>query len=378
MTALFAPRLKREGHEVAISAFYGLEGNRLVYSTKGLPDVPVYPGIEGTYGNETVLPHALQCFGALDAGLVFSLLDVWVLDTNRWSQLKTAAWVPIDHSPAPPMVRQYFEQTPAVPIAMSRFGEEELDDFDPLYCPHAVDTSVYEPVPRDEARRRASLPRDAFIVGVVAANKGNPSRKSFPEILRAFAAFRERHDDALLYLHTSIEGQGGVPLPPLVESLGIPSEALRLTDQFTYLYSPLPSKSMASLYSAFDVLLNPATGEGFGIPVLESQACGTPAIVTDFSAMREVCGSGWKVEYEPIWTPQGAYQARPSVEDIVESLESAYNRPKATIKEMKDQAVAHAAAYDVEKVLKEHMLPALEQAADRLGLKAESKLVIAR
>jgi glycosyltransferase involved in cell wall biosynthesis len=53
---------------------------------------------------------------------------------------------------------------------------------------------------------------------------------------------------------------------------------------------------MAKIYSAMDVLLNPAMGEGFGITVLEAQACGTPAIVTDFSAMTEVCGGGLACE----------------------------------------------------------------------------------
>ena len=30
-------------------------------------------------------------------------------------------------------------------------------------------------------------------------------------------------------------------------------------------------------------------GEGFGIPIIEAQACSTPVIVTDFSSMPERC-----------------------------------------------------------------------------------------
>jgi hypothetical protein len=77
---------------------------------------------------------------------------------------------------------------------MSRFGETQLRNagLDPLYAPHAVDCDIYRPY--DKAKRgELNLPADAFIVGVVAANKGNPSRKCFPEIFRAFKAL---HDEA--------------------------------------------------------------------------------------------------------------------------------------------------------------------------------------
>ena len=81
---------------------------------------------------------------------------------------------------------------------------------------------------------------------------------------------------------------------------------------------------MADLYSSFDVLLNPAMGEGFGLPVLEAQACGVPAIVTDFTAMSEVCGAGWKVGYDRVRTPMRSWQAWPKVDEIVAALEACY------------------------------------------------------
>ena len=81
---------------------------------------------------------------------------------------------------------------------------------------------------------------------------------------------------------------------------------------------------MADVYSSLDVLLNPAMGEGFGLPILEAHACGVPAIVTDFTAMSEVCGAGWKVGYDRVRTPLRAWQAWPNVEEIVESLEQCY------------------------------------------------------
>src|SRR5262249_26189176 len=161
-----------------------------------------------------------------------------------------------------------------------------------LYVPHGVDTAAFSPRPQGEARRRLGLPESAFVAGAVVMNKGYPSRKSLPQIVKAFAAFRARHDDALLYLHTDPGGafQDGVDLPPLLHAFDLDDDDVRFPDPYRYQFDPYSDEHLADVYSALDVLLNPSMGEGFGLPVLEAHACGVPAIVTDFTAMSEVCG----------------------------------------------------------------------------------------
>ena len=154
---------------------------------------------------------------------------------------------------------------------------------------------------------------DAFLVGMVAANKGRPSRKGFQQAFQAFKKFSDAHDDVYLYLHTTIspDVSAGENIPAILDALGVPPERVMTADQYRMMFDPYSHQSMAKIYSAMDVLLNPAMGEGFGIPVLEAQACGVPAIVTDFSAMQEVCGAGWHVKYQPHWTGQNSWQAEP-------------------------------------------------------------------
>ena len=258
---------------------------------------------------------------------MLSLVDVFVLEPAVWRELNAACWVPVDHDPAPPGVLAFFAATGAVPIAMSRFGQERLAAFDPLYVPHGVATDVFAPQPRAEARAAAGIPRDAFVVGIVAVNKGAPSRKSLAEMIEAFAIFRARHDDALLYLHTELSRRArrGRTCRRCSTSSGVDEEAVLRRRPV-----PLPLRTRSrprrwpAIYSSLDVLLNASMGEGFGLTVLEAQACGVPAIVTDFTAMSEVCGAGWKVGYERYWTDQASWQARPHVEEIVESLEACY------------------------------------------------------
>lgn len=365
-TKLFAPELAKH-YDLAISSFYGLEGDRLSWE-----GIPVFPGLGGEFGNDYIVPNAKSHFGEPRDGLVLTLLDVWVLRAELMAQLNVASWVPVDHSPAPPMVKAFFQNSGAIPIAMSRFGEEELAEFDPLYVPHGVDTEVYRPYDQGEAREALGAKQDCFLVGMVAANKGTPSRKCFSQALQAFAEFQRKHDDAILYLHTNINGDED--LLGIKDSLGIPDSAVHVADQYRINLHPIPPHIMARLYSTFDVLLNPAAGEGFGVTVLEAQACGVPAIVSNFSAMKEVCGSGWKVACTPRWTQQRSWQVDPSVEAIIDSLEQAYNLSDAEREKASALAVNHASQYAVPKVMEDHFLPALKTVEERIEARKPIKL----
>jgi len=136
------------------------------------------------------------------------------------------------------------------------------------------------------------------------------------------------------------------------------------------MFDPYPAATMGKIYSSMDVLLNPAMGEGFGIPVLEAAACGVPAIVTNFSAMPEVCGAGWHVACRPYWTGQNSWMATPDVEDIVKALESCYRMPQGAREQLSEKARVHALKYDVHRVLEEYWLPALKVIEQRFALQA--------
>jgi glycosyltransferase involved in cell wall biosynthesis len=355
--AMFAPRFARE-HEVGISAFQGLSGSPFDFG-----DIRVYPSSGAGWGNEIVRPHAERHFNG-SGGLIITLVDVFVLDPAVFRGLPTACWVPVDHDPAPPAVPAFFQSSGAVPIAMSRVGQAQLPGA--LYVPHGVATEVFTPQDRAEARAAKRLPRDAFIVGIVAVNKGAPSRKSLPEMIEAFARFKRTHADALLYLHTELFGvSSGTHLPSLIEDVGLAEDDVIVADQYRYLYEPFAPEDMAATYACFDVLLNASMGEGFGLTVLEAQACGIPAIVTDFTAMREVCGAGWKVGYERYWTDQSSWQARPHLDEVVDALERAYTQDGTALRAA---AREHSLQYDADRVLEEHWTPALNALARRFGI----------
>lgn len=362
-TSIFT-QLLAEKYQVAVSAFYGLEGAPIVWE-----GIPVFPGLGGDFGNDTLPEHAERFFGGNPkGGLVVTLCDVWPLDAKMISTMNVVSWVPVDHEPAPPKVVDFFLKSGAVPIAMSRFGESMLGLVDPLYVPHGVQTERLKPLGKKVARGD-SFPKDAFVVGMVAANKGRPSRKAFPQALLAFAKFLETHENAYLYLHTTLDPNvaGGENLPALLEELEIPKDHIRVADQYALLHRPYTTEDMAQIYSAMDVLLNPSLGEGFGIPVIEAQSCGVPVIVTDATAMPELCGAGWMVKHHPYWTGLSSWQAIPDVDDIVDALEECYAATPVQREKLASQARSHAEKYDAQRVYKQYWLPALRVAEQRLS-----------
>ncbi len=56
------------------------------------------------------------------------------------------------------------------------------------------------------------------------------------------------------------------------------------------LLGPVPEEDLPALYSGAEVFAFPSMYEGFGLPVLEAMACGTPVVCSDRSSLPEVAG----------------------------------------------------------------------------------------
>jgi glycosyltransferase involved in cell wall biosynthesis len=362
-TRIFTPRIRDLGHDVSISAFYGLEGASITWQ-----GMTVYPKAFHPYGMDVVAQHAKDA----GADVVITLVDAWVLDPQRItaSGARWAPWFPVDHDPIPEPVQRSVKHA-WHPMVYSRHAESLAIEagMDPIYIPHGVDTNVYAPMPQDEARRKLGFPQDAFIVGIVAANKGVPSRKALPTQLEAFAQFQRKHNDAMLYIHTHLGTEmEGLDLPGIMRSLGIPEDRVKVCDQYRNIMG-YGDGVMAGIYSAMDVLSSVTMGEGFGVPIIEAQACGTPVIVGGWTAMPELVGAGWTVTaHERVLTPMQAYQYLPTCDGVLEALEASYaHRGDASLR---SQARAFAMRYDADEVTQNYWAPALERMANDLAADA--------
>lgn len=109
-------------------------------------------------------------------------------------------------------------------------------------------------------------------------------RKNTRRVLKAYGLYRQHSSSPLPLLISGLKE----------EELNHLLEEENLQDLKPFLYYPgyLPSKDMPALFCGASVFLFPSLSEGFGIPIIEAMACGTPVITSNLSAMPEVAGSG--------------------------------------------------------------------------------------
>jgi glycosyltransferase involved in cell wall biosynthesis len=63
----------------------------------------------------------------------------------------------------------------------------------------------------------------------------------------------------------------------------------RITDRVNFV-GRIPEAKLPSLYRGAEALIFPSLYEGFGLPLVESMACGTPVVTSNVTAMPEIAG----------------------------------------------------------------------------------------
>jgi glycosyltransferase involved in cell wall biosynthesis len=359
-------RLVRHGIKTAVLSNYGLEARKETITTP-YGKAAHYPKGYAPY-SEDVIPLWYEDFMRDKPGIpgaVMTLFDVWVYNKLRFDG-KILSWVPLDHVTMPPAVAYFLSKPNVTPIAMSPHGQRQMKKdlgLDSVYIPHSVDTSVFKPTEKIKGvatRKYMGVPEDAFLVTMVAANKANGiiHRKALAEQLLAFAALRRKHSDAYLYLHmTPSKMFGGFELAALLPAVGLSPESVIIANEEQLRFG-YPQKELAAFYTASDVLLAASYGEGFGVPLIESQACGTPVITGNWTAMPDlVADTSYLVDGQPFWNEaQKAFWNIPSIDSLSQALELAYEQRRG-----KDEvSIEFAKDFSAENVWSNYWLPFLK------------------
>lgn len=187
--------------------------------------------------------------------------------------------------------------------------------------PHAVSgmRPLHDSKERIAARMRWGWPLGAFVTLIVAANTEPSGRKALELQLQAWVRFAriERPDlPHWLHIHSNIDG-GAFDFVRVLELLGemppgtrplLPGDPAEHTKAAPSIRGPrfsvtplkqymrLPHGDLATLYGAADVLLAGAAAEGFGVPIIEAQMCGTPVVANATTAMPENVHLGYCAE----------------------------------------------------------------------------------
>jgi len=274
--------------------------------------------------------------------IVFDARDPWMFDHISNSRLRGNfrffMCPTVDSAPQKKeWVEQLFRKADVI-TTYSRFGQRVLESegckVTSVTSP-GVDLEVFRPINRSVARDKHHLFEDLFIFGTVMRNQ---KRKLFPDLFAAYAAYRQKYrkvgknataeqvkiaQKSVLLCHTSWPDNHGWDLPDLLWRMSIQRHVIftykcdSCKVVFTSWFIPCDGKGMAQcrvcgnqaahmpnthsgvseeelvgIYNLMDAYIQPAICEGWGVPIVESKACGVPGLYQNYSAMEDHVQNG--------------------------------------------------------------------------------------
>jgi glycosyltransferase involved in cell wall biosynthesis len=183
-------------------------------------------------------------------------------------------------------------------------------------------SECFKPLNKEDHKRKLGMDPSMNIIGTVMRNQ---RRKLFPALFEAFGKYLKKTKDTktFLYCHTSYPDNGW-DIGTLLHENEISSRVI-----FSYMckscnnleickfhdackqcsacnrFSSLPvsvsngvsSETLSEIYNLFDLYVQCASSEGFGLPQVEAAACGVPIATVDYSAMSDIVS---KLNADPI------------------------------------------------------------------------------
>ena len=364
-----------EKYELAEFASYGLLKDAISAGTpwkfyQNMPDqsdkaqVDEYNSIPTNQFGEWRFEQVLLDF---KPDIVFDIRDFWMLDYQQRSTYRDLFhWVIMPTVDAAPQNEQWlstFANADGV-FNYSDWGHEVLENESrgAIRCLGSAPPSAneaYKPVENKfKHKEMMGFDGNSKVIGTIMRNQ---RRKLFPDLFEAFGKYLRNsgHKDVYLYCHTSYPDIGW-DIPKLLNENGIASKVL-----FTYVcgdckhafptfFADAKTKCpkcggqnavlssvkngvsyefLAAVMNCFDLYVQYANSEGFGLPQVEAAACGVPVMSVDYSAMssvvRKLGGTPLKPKalYREMET--GCYRAVPDNDLTAEELENFFNLSEA-------------------------------------------------
>ena len=247
---------------------------------RALPPFDVYHIVDHSYAHLVHnLPAARTVVTCHDVDAFRSILqpeDEWRSPTFRWivrrilAGLRAAAHVPCDS-----------EATRASLVELAGFPADRLS-----VIPNGADATGWDTADSHADFEAARVLGPKRPVELLHVGSTIP-RKRIDILLDVFAEVRRACPDARLVR------VGG----PFTTEQRLHVRELDLSDAIVVLPF-LDRATLAAVYRRAVVALLPSEREGFGLPLVEALACGTPVVASDIPVLREV-GAG-AAEYRPV------------------------------------------------------------------------------
>ena len=332
-----------------------------VYANKPLPGDPTldaYSGNPSAQFGEQTFNRVLLDF---QPDIVIDIRDWWMMEFEQRSPFRDFFhWAIMPTVDAEPQDLQWINTYASADsvFAYSEFGRDTMlkqcDDMNFIGIASPAASEEFTPVPnKNDHKNSMGLSSDSMIIGTVMRNQ---KRKLYPDLFKSFRTFLDKIDDSdvYLYCHTYYPDVGW-DIPRLLDEYGLSSRVLftykckhcgkiscdffrdsingcfecgNLTNQMAGISNSVNTQELSSVYNTFDLYVQYANSEGFGMPQLEAAYCGLPIISTYYSAMQSVVDNIGAIGIEPISyyleCETGCNRAIPDNEKFVEELVRLY------------------------------------------------------
>jgi glycosyltransferase involved in cell wall biosynthesis len=286
-----------------------------------------------------------RCLADFRPHIVFDIRDYWMFSYQENSPFKKYFnWIimPATDSAPPKLEWLYTYKNADLVVPYTEWAKKTLS----TYCGKninlfskianaGINPDEFYPIDNKDQHKNNFFGKNISVVGVVMRNQ---KRKLFPDLMIAYKRYLEQikhfnielYKNSYLYLHTSYPEESGWDIPSLL----LEHELLDKT-YLTYVCRNcknfFPSKFHGSIqsckicanghatvcsasagvstqqlnqiYNFFDLFVQYAICEGFGMPQVEAAACGIPIVSVDYSAMTEIVDNleGYKIPVDRVF-----------------------------------------------------------------------------
>lgn len=357
-----------------------------VYANRPPEDSPEFEG----YVNSPTRVFGDQTFNAVCVDfmpdIVMDIRDWWMFEYQQRSPYRDffhwALMPTVDATPQHPQWMNSFADADSV-FAYSEFGEkilkEQSDQINFIGVASPAASEIYQPVEnKPKHKDEMGLEPNSFIIGTVMRNQ---RRKLYPDLFKSFRDLldKTKNPDVFLYCHKYYPDIGW-ETPELLDRFGLSNRVLfsyrcpkcetvsvdffkdsvcfcdkckKMSKRLVGIENPIDNKGLNKIYNLFDIYVQYANSEGFGMPQLEAACSGVPFLSINYSAMESVIENTGAWGIEPLSLSMecetGCYRAIPDNETFVRMLEEIINGRNAL--RNKGMQVRHAARdhYDWDK-----------------------------
>ena len=197
----------------------------------------------------------------------------------------------------------------------------------------------------------------------------NQRRKLYPDLFKVFREFLDATKDpqCFLYCHTYYPDVGW-EIPDLLQEYGLTNRVLftyrckkcgdvsptffsdsiqackacnNFSKELVGVNNKIEEKDLARVYNLFDVYIQYANSEGFGMPQLEAVQSGLPLLAIDYSAMESVVKNVGAIPLKPLALTRecetGCHRAIPNNDATLVKLIELYSKDRESLRKMGTQ-----------------------------------------